>query len=554
MLELKQVLKQAVKNLFKEDVEPELTRPDEKFGDYSTNVAMQLGKQLGKPPREVAEALAGKIGGSEMIAKSEVAGPGFINFFLTDKALLEGLERQTAKSYEGQTVVVEYSDPNPFKILHVGHLYTSVVGDAIANLFENAGANVARVNFGGDVGLHVAKTLWSILQKLGGENADKLEEIEPNQRTEWLAENYVEGNNAYEDSQDAKPQIAELNKRIYQIVEKQDKQSSLAQIYWTTRQWSYQYFNDFYNQIGTPFDRYYPESETVEPGLKAVKENVGKVFEESQGAVVFKGEVHNMHTRVFINSQGLPTYETKDIGLALKKWQDYHFDRSIIITGNEQVDYMQVVLKALEQLEPELAIKTTHITHGVVKPAGGIKMSSRLGNIIKAEDVLKAANEANKVANKHEDFAVALGAVKYAFLKNRIGADMIFDPAESVSLQGNSGPYLQYAYVRARSILQKANDKSNLQPVTSNLERDERSLARKIGEFSEVVEQATKEMLPSHIATYLYDLAQSFNGFYEKNRILGDAREVQRLKLITAYSIALKKGLQLFGIAAPEKM
>ncbi|MEX1059204.1 MAG: arginine--tRNA ligase [Candidatus Saccharimonadales bacterium] len=554
MTELREALKSAVKELYGVEVEPELTRPEEQFGDYSTNVAMQLGAKLGKPPRQIAEALANKLQDAEMIAKTEVAGAGFINFFLSDKALLDGLLRQPAKVYDGQTVVVEYSDPNPFKVLHVGHLYTSIVGDAIANQFEAAGAKVARVNFGGDVGLHVAKTMWAVLQKLGGESPEKLQDIEPGKHSEWLTDCYVEGNIAYEQGADAKAQIVELNKRIYQITEQQDKSSALAQIYWTTRQWSYDYFTDFYKRIGSHFDRFYPESEAVEPGLKAVRENIGKVFEESEGAVVFKGEVHNMHTRVFINSEGLPTYETKDVGLILKKWQDYHFDRSIIITGNDIYEYMQVVLKAIEQIAPELAQKTTHIIHGLVKPTGGVKMSSRLGNIIRAEDVLAAANEANKQANSQENFDVALGAVKYAFLKNRIGADFIFDPTESVSLRGNSGPYLQYAYVRARSILQKSSGNYQLPTTNYQLEPDERSLARKIGEFAEVIEQATNDLLPSHICTYLYELAQNFNRFYEKNRILGDERETVRLKLVEAYAKVLKNGLQLLNIPVPEKM
>lgn len=558
MKELQKTLKQAVKDLFDLDVEPELTRPEEQFGDYSTNVAMQLGAKLGKPPIEIAKALANKIQATEMVAKTEVAEPGFINFFLSDKALLDGMEHQPAKAYSGQTVVVEYSDPNPFKVLHVGHLYTSVVGDAIANLLEATGAKVSRVNFGGDVGLHVAKTLWGVLQKLSGESPAKLQDIESDQHSEWLTDCYIAGNAAYKESTEAKDQIVGLNKRIYQITEQQDKTSPLAQIYWTTRQWSYDYFAKFYERIGSRFDRFYPESETVETGLKVVHENIGKVFEKSEGAIVFKGEVHNMHTRVFINSEGLPTYETKDVGLIFKKWQDYHFDRSIIITGNDIYEYMQVVLKAIEQIAPELAQKTTHITHGLVKPTGGVKMSSRLGNIIRAEDVLSAANEANKQANKQESFDVALGAVKYAFLKNRIGADFIFDPAESVSLQGNSGPYLQYALVRAKSILQKSSVPSPQSLAKdselSAVDSSERSLARKISEFSEVVEQATTDLLPSHICTYLYELAQNFNRFYEKNRILDDERESVRLKLVDAYAKALKNGLQLLNIPVPEKM
>ena len=261
-----------------------------------------------------------------------------------------------------------------------------------------------------------------------------------------------------------------------------------------------------------------------------------------------------MHARVFVNSQGLPTYETKDVGLILKKWQDYHFDKSIIITGNEIYEYMQVVLKAVEQFEPQLVKKTTHITHGLVKPTSGVKMSSRLGNIIRAEDVLDAVNEANKKANRVENLDVSLGAVKYAFLKQRLVAEIIFDPAESVSLEGNSGPYLQYAFVRANSILQKADGRQKTVDASFQFDEHERSLVRKIGEFAEIVEAAADELLPSHICTYLYELAQSFNRFYETNRVIGDPRESVRLRLVEAYANTLKDGLGLLNISTPDKM
>lgn len=552
MQELKKALKEASKDLFGETIAVELTRPDEKFGDYATNAAMQIGTKIGKNPKEIAVALAGKLHGSAGIKDIDIAGPGFINIKLTDEKLAAmafgGME--PPKKLAGQSIVIEYSDPNPFKVLHVGHLYTTVVGDAVAKLLEAHGAEIHRVNFGGDVGLHVAKTMWAIISNLGGENPKKLNKIKD--RPVWMTDCYVQGTNAYEKGPKAKSEIEELNKKIYQLVEENDTQSPLAKIYWTTRQWSYDYFEEFYKKIGSGFDRYYPESETVEPGLKIVKANIGQVFKKSEGAVVFKGEVHNMHTRVFISSQGLPTYETKDIGLIMLKWNDYHFDRSIIITGNEQSEYMQVVLKAVEQIEPELAKKTTHITHGMVRLPEDQKMSSRKGNIVPAEDVIAMAEKANQEVNNQNNTAVALGAIKYSFLKQRIGSDLVYDPKESVNLEGNSGPYLQYAHARARSILAK----NSVKPVAkiSELEKGERSLVRKISEYPEAVKAASDELLPSHIATYLYELAQTFNKFYEKNRVIGHERESLRLGLVEAYAKVLEKGLDLLNISAPYQM
>lgn len=550
--DLEQAVAAAVKELFDADVSVELTRPDEQFGDYATNVALQFAKQVGKNPREIAETLREKLATDSRLQAVEVAGPGFLNLKLSDEALVIALSTEADKTWQGKTLVTEYSDPNPFKVLHVGHLYTSITGDAISNLLERAGGTVHRVNFGGDVGLHVGKTMWAILQDLGGEFPDKLNDIPDTGRSEWMAQNYVKGTQSYEDDETAKQQIIELNKRVYQLHAENDHESSFAQIYWTCRQWSYDYFNAFYERIGSGFERYYPESETAPVGLATVKEQLAKgVFTESDGAVVFEGEQYGLHTRVFINSQGLPTYESKDIGLSMKKWADYHFDESVIITGNDIVEYMKVVLKAIEQFEPDLARKTVHLTHGNVKLAGGVKMSSRKGNFLRAVDVLDMVAEASKSMSDMESEATVLGATKYALLKQRMGADIIFDPQESVAIEGNSGPYLQYAHARARSILAKAEQGNS---ELANLTADERSLLRKITEYQEVLAKATAELMPHHICTYLYELAQKFNQFYEHNRVIGDAREAVRLCLVEHYANTLKNGLTLLGITAPDRM
>ncbi len=531
----------------------ELTRSDQRFGDFATNVSLQLAQQLQKPPKDIAESLSSKLREElEEVDKIEIAGPGFINLTLKDSALLQAALESVSRSLEGKVIVVEYSDPNPFKILHAGHLYTSIVGDAIANLLSEAGATVHRVNFGGDVGLHVAKAMWSIVQKLGGEIPGKLNDITVGDRAEWLTQAYVLGNNAYEESDESKAEIVEYNKRIYEIHEIGDHDSDFAKIYWTTRQWSYDYFDYFYERIGTKFEKYYPESETAPIGLKTIKSHIGDVYEESNGAVIFNGEKHGLHTRVFINSAGLPTYETKDVGLIMKKWQDYHFDQSIIITANDIIEYMKVVLLSIEQFMPDLPKRTRHLTHGMVKLAGGAKMSSRKGNILRAVDVLEAASSANKKLTGSDDPLTVLGAVKYAFLKSRIGGDIVYDPAESVSIEGDSGPYLQYAHARARSILRNASIQEFL--IDGTLDTHERLLLSKLSEYSEVVNKSISELLPHYICTYLYELAQTFNRFYENSRVIGDPRQTTRLSLVNLYADRLKEGLNLLGIDAPERM
>lgn len=551
--ELESVIETMVQDLFGTTVVIELTRPDEQFGDYATNVALQLAKQLGKTPRQIAEDLAVELRETlaQKVSEISIAGPGFLNFKLSDETLLKSLSEKPAKTLTGQKIVAEYSDPNPFKVLHAGHVYTTIVGDAIANLMQAAGGQVHRVNYGGDVGLHVGKTLWAILQELNGEYPEKLFAIPEAERSTWLSTCYVKGNTAYEDDASAKAAIEALNKRVYQITADGDHDSALARIYWTCRAWSYEAFDAFYARLGTHLEKYYPESEVATLGLQEVQKHIGTVFQESQGAVVFKGERYGLHTRVFITSQGLPTYEAKEVGLIIKKYDDYQFDRSIVVTGNEQQEYMAVALKAIEQFLPKLAAATTYMPHGMVRLAAGVKMSSRMGNIVAANDVLDITSEAIKASGREPQDTTILGAIKYAFLKNRLGGDIIYDPEESVSLEGNSGPYLQYAHARARSILAKAEHAAG---EITQLEPAERSLVRKISEYPETVNKAVAELMPHVVATYLYELAQVFNRFYEHNRVLDDPRQELRLQLVEHYADTLKRGLSLLGITAPERL
>jgi len=528
------------------------------YGDFATNAALVYAKELKRPPRQLAEDLAEELRQSTAyLTHVEVAGPGFINMSVSDSFVCELAKTSPSfhpTGYSDQVIVVEYSDPNPFKVLHVGHLYTSVVGDAIANLIRAAGGRVHPVNFGGDVGLHVARAMWAISRELGGMLPDGLEEIKPDQRSTWMAKCYVAGTKAYEDDDSARQAIIDLNKQIYAIHENSDHDSPTARVYWTCRQWSYDYFDRFYARIGSTFEKYYPESQTTPLGLEIVRRETAKgVYAESQGAIIFDGEPYGLHARVFITSQGLPTYEAKDVGLIAAKWRDYHFDRSVIITANDIIDYMKVVLKSIEQFAPEMALRTTHITHGNVKLAGGTKMSSRKGNFIGATDVLDLAEAASKRENGQADDTTVLGAVKYAFLRARLGADIVYLPEESVSLEGNSGPYLQYAHARARSILRKAGNGTS-GTTLSELDAAERAFAMKIGEYPEVLQKSVNELLPHHICTYLYETAQIFNRFYEGHRVMGDPRQEQRLILVRLYADVLKSGLNLLGITAPEQM
>lgn len=554
---IRQAISEVVVKYTTEQVAVELSYPEPKFGDYATNIALKLAKKINRSPRELAAEIADSLNLklAKYLSTVAIAGPGFINFRLSNEHLFSEMEIKPKLLLAGQTIVIEFSDPNPFKILHAGHLYTSIVGEAIANLLANSGAKIYRLNYGGDVGLHVAKTMWAMLEELGVEDPTGLDKLEPTKRSGWMSQAYVLGTEAYKNDQQAKERIVELNKRVYEIQATNDHDSNLAKIYWTTRAWSYEAFNQFYERLNIHFDQFYPESQTTPIGIKIVQEELQKgIFEKSDGAIIFKGEKYGLHTRVFINNQGLPTYEAKELGLAQLKNRDYNYDRSIIITANEQEQYMAVVYKALEQFDPLLAKKTTHLTHGMVRLSGGKKMSSRLGNILTADDILDAAKGAASKISVNNDDRVVLAAIKYSMLKQRLGGDIIYEPEESVSILGNSGPYLQYAYARAQSIISKAQTTEEVASKGIEFNEDERSLVVKVGRYAAAVNQACLELSPHILTTYLYELTQEFNHFYEHNRVIADQREAVRLTIIKTYAGRLKSGLELLGIEAPNRL
>ncbi|MCC2631173.1 MAG: hypothetical protein K0S38_982, partial [Candidatus Paceibacter sp.] len=462
---------------------------DPKFGDYSTNVAMLLSKQLGagvKTPYDLAAKIATGISEEvkysyhSVIAKVEAVGPGFINFYLTKDFLKESVAEvldKTAWYGKGtklwnKKIIIEYTDPNPFKQFHIGHLMTNIIGESLARIFEFQDAKITRANYQGDVGLHVANAIWGMM---------KLKDTMPwkgtlSEKTEFLGKAYVLGTKTYEEDSRAQEEIKVINKKVF---EKSD--TDINTLYDWGRAASLEHFEEIYKKLGTKFDFYFFESEVADEGLRIVKENLKKgVFKESDGAVIFPGEEHGLHNRVFITSQGLPTYEAKEIGLVRKKFEIDSFDTSISVTASEQNDYFNVVLKAMSLIYPEIANRTLHLGHGMMRFASG-KMSSRKGNIITGESLLNDIEEMVLEKVKGKEYSesekreiaerVGVAAIKYSILKQSVGKDVIFDPERSLSFDGDSGPYLQYTYVRARSIVEKAHNEK-IEPNPAGLSTD----------------------------------------------------------------------------------
>lgn len=541
---------------------------DSSHGDFATNVALTLAKQTKSNPRELAEKIVTALREQkiEFVEKIEIAGPGFINFYLSHAYFTRELEvilkrkdlYGNSNEWRGRKVLVEYTDPNPFKEFHIGHLMSNAIGESIARLIASQGAKVRRMCYQGDIGMHVAKTMWAILKN---QTIMPSKRAPITERVAHLGKMYAEGSKAFEENPEAKVEIEALNKKIFE-----GKDRKLMKLYKLGRKWSLAHFDELYKKLGTKFDYYYLESEVAHDGVALVTEFLEKgIFERSEGAVVFKGEKYDpkLHTRVFINSQGVPTYETKELGLNTKKWKKMRPDQSIVVTANEQADYFKVVLKALELIEPEAAKVTEHISHGMLRFSDG-KMSSRLGNIITGESLLRDVESlaSEKLASRDMDEdkkkeiaeIISVAAIKYSILKQVTSNDIVYDFEKSISFDGDSGPYLLYTVVRANSVLEKA--KKEKIKLKINKEAKPTDIEKFIYRFPEVVARAASEKSPHFVATYIVALSSLFNTWYANTQIVkvGDIESPHKIAVTMAVRIIIENGLRLLGIKVPERM
>ena len=526
---------------------------DAAHGDITTNAAMVVAKAGGKAPRALAEDLLAALGEIEGVEKAEIAGPGFINFTFTSTtlaaavsaALDEGGKWGKSATREGEVVMVEYTQPNPFKEFHVGHLMGNVIGESLARLIESAGAKVIRANYQGDVGVHVACAIWGI-KKLG---------IDPSTADEFGTA-YVAGAAAYKDDPIAKSEIDAINTKLY---ERSDPE--LNALYDSGREKSLAAFERIYAILGTKFDHYFFESETGPIGKEIVLAHP-ELFPESDGARIFKGEEYGLHTRVFINAKGLPTYEAKELGLEKLKKDLYPETTLLVIeTANEINEYFKVIAKALELIYPAIAAQLKHVSHGLMKLPTG-KMSSRTGSIITGESLLNDLRDAAKErasesrADDHEQLAeaIAVAAIKYQILRQASGKDIIFDRERALSLEGDSGPYIQYAYARASSVIAAAAEAGVKAVVEAPQTSDERAVARLLMQFPFVVNRAQESYEPHHVATYAAQLAGLYNGWYAREHVIGTDAAPRRTAITHAVAITLRNALYLLGIEAPMRM
>ncbi len=595
---------------------------DPHHGDYTTNIALIHARDRGVKPTELANTIAHAIPTDGLIDRAEAVGPGFVNIFLKVSHLLSHTAsydpgHTLSSPLTGQRYTVEYTDPNPFKELHIGHLYSNTVGESIARMLESVGVQVRRVNYQGDVGIHVACSIWGMIAKTQSTSSeqgtgdrvqgtevqrslDQIEQLPLNERVKWLGECYAMGATAYKDDAGAKRDIQLLNAQIFsagqamwkrtrpdftpridytKLVTSEYVPQDIVDTYYTKgRQWTLDYFETIYRRLGTHYgdaQNYYFESHIADCGYDLVMQHIEDgVFVRSEGAVVFPGEKYGLHTRVFINSFGLPTYEAKEMGLNPTKYADWPFDCSLIVTADEIEEYFKVVLKAMSIVAPDVASRTTHIPHGVVRLPEG-KMSSRTGKIVGAEaliDEVKSrlrtkVQESSRIPESDLDSTIerlAVASIKYSFLRSSLGKDVVFDFDQSLSFEGDSGPYLLYTIVRCKSILAKApaddTSQSCIEACASAdpqiLDDADVAIMRLLIHMPDTIIESVTHRTPHVLCTYLHHLAQEFNTYYGHIPIIQSDAGIRRVRLaiVTRVMQSLSHGVHLLGCEVVERM
>jgi arginyl-tRNA synthetase len=544
---MKKKVEQILNDLFDEEVQVE--RASGEHGDYASNIAFTLCKKEKRAPSEVAKDIKNKIK-SDFFEKVEEKN-GFLNFFLSQKALKEELlcvleeKEDYGKETSGKTVVIDYSSPNIAKSFGVGHLRSTIIGQALYNIYDFHGWNTVGVNHLGDWGTQYGKLLYQI----------KKEEKDPeNLSIEELEKMYVR----FHEEAEKNPAMEEEGRKWFAKLEKGDKEA--RRIWEVCREKSLKEFQKIYDDLEVNIDYVLGES-FYEDKLQAVIEEAKekKVVRESKGALII--EFDDMPPAMILKSDGSTTYLTRD--LAAAKYRLEQFSPALLIyeIGADQTLHMKQLFCTVEKLGWAKKERFVHVPHGMFRLKEG-KFSTRKGRTVhleevlslakkKAEDIIKESATEKKLSKEEVEEAakkVGVGAVKYNDLKRHHKRDVVFDWDRIITLKGDSGPYIQYSCVRCKSILEKAG---SYKTEIGKMNEEEKRVVKRITQFKEAVESAKETFSPNIIAEYAFGLAKDFNSFYDMHQII---KNNQRLAITESTYIILKQCLKLLGIAVPQKM
>ncbi len=531
------------------------------------------GKRVIVPQRaqELAEGIKAYLGETPAGFSHIEALNGYLNLYFStsvyaqrvvDTVLREGEEFGRGAD-RGETVMVEYSQPNTHKAFHVGHLRNVILGGSVCRILEFGGFEVIRANYLGDIGLHVVKWMWNYLKNHGGETPGE-------DKTHWMNEIYAEADRLFQEPENeaqVRALYARWNARDPEIIDLWKK----------TRQWSLEGFTEIYDLLGEEFDRIYFESDVEDPGVVLVEKMVDEglaVDERPKGPVFIDldavlGTEEEFRVLVVLRSDGSSLYATKDLSLAIQKFVEYDLDQSIYVIDVRQSLYLKQIFKTLEILGYEWADKLHHLPYELVNLPGNVVMSSRDGTVVLFDDLIQEATQRTReiVQEKNPELsaeatdaiaqAVALGALKYTLLSRDNTKIVTFDWDSALDFNGQAAPYIQYAHVRAGSILRKAGqDLPQAVDFPTDLKKAEVDLIELMTQLPADVLRAGDEFRPLIIASLAYNLARAFNDFYNTCHVLNAEPEVRayRLRLVAAAQQVIATSLRLLGIKAPSMM
>jgi len=582
--------KEAVKALYDieaTDAQIQLQKTRPEFEGNITLVVFPFVKLARKAPAQVAAEIGEELVKSDLVAKFN-AVQGFLNLVIDDTFWVKQLEAIDAEENYGQQadrnqlMMVEYSSPNTNKPLHLGHVRNNLLGYSIAQIQQANGWKVVKTNIVNDRGIHICKSMLAWLKFGNGETP----ESSGKKGDHLIGDYYVRFDKEYKaqiaqlmangmDEETAKRE-APLMLEAQEMLRKWEANDPEVRALWEKMNgWVYAGFDETYKRLGVSFDKIYYESNTYLEGKSEVEKGLasGQFYRREDGSVWADLTKDGLDEKLLLRSDGTSVYMTQDIGTAKLRFQDYPIDKMVYVVGNEQEYHFKVLSILLDRLGFPFGKELVHFSYGMVELPNG-KMKSREGTVVDADDLMDkmvedakeiskdkvntlqgiTEEEANEIARK-----VGLGALKYFMLKVDPRKNMLFNPAESIDFNGNTGPFIQYTYARIQSVLRKAGELGNL-GLLGNLgvlDPKELALIQRLCEYPGVVRTAGEEFSPAVLCNYAYALACDFNSFYHDLSILNEPDEHKRaLRLLLAANVAkvLRSAFALLGIEMPERM
>ncbi|PIN73721.1 arginine--tRNA ligase [Candidatus Woesearchaeota archaeon CG10_big_fil_rev_8_21_14_0_10_45_16] len=537
--------------------------PDSKLGDFAFPCF-----SLGKNPKEAAEKLKEKIELPEYVTKIEVAGP-YLNFFLNPSSLAEATLTsiyKQAKTYggnqaKGKRIVIEYCGPNTNKPLHLGHLRNMALGNAVCRILSFYGHTVIPVNIINDRGVHICQSMLAY-QRWGGNK-------EPDKKGDhFVGDYYVMFSKAAKEDPALQEEAQEL------LVKWENNDPETRKLWQQMNSYVLNGFSETYKRFGIKFDKEYFESQYYSKGKEMVMEGLeqGIFQKDAQGSIIAPLEDQKLPDKILLRANGTSIYITQDMYLADMRYADFKYSQMIYVVASEQRLHFQQLFAILKKLRKPYAENMYHLSYGLVHLPSG-RMKSREGTVVDADDVMDETSALAKeeILKRHEGIeeseclqraeAISLAAIKFFMTRTDPIKDIVFNPEESLSFEGETGPYVQYAHARICSILRKAqSDHQQSVVLTVNFSlftlEEEQKLLKLLASFPEIVEKSASSCKPHHLANYLVALAQSFNEFYHKCPVLSDMKNQTKARLLLVDSTrqVLENGLGLLGITAPEEM